>query len=170
MTAAARVLDLVGIFDGLTPNERATIAGKLKQASYEQGATLVEPGMVLQSLYIVGSGVLSVTRREGSVDTELLRLGPGDHFGEIGLLTGAPAGATIAALAPSIVYELPKNDLAPILQARPQITHELSRALAQRQATGRAAATAGRAPTESTTGLSAWFSDRLHRLFEPRDT
>jgi small-conductance mechanosensitive channel/CRP-like cAMP-binding protein len=169
MTPAARVFDLVGIFDGLAPSERAAIAGKLKQASYEQGATLVEPGMVLQSLYIIGSGVLSVMRREGSVDTELLRLGPGDHFGEIGLLTGAPAGATIAALAPSIVYELPKNDLAPVLQARPQITHELSRALAQRQATGRAAATAEGAPTESTTGLSAWFSDRLHRLFEPRD-
>jgi small-conductance mechanosensitive channel/CRP-like cAMP-binding protein len=169
MTIAARVLDLVGIFDGLAPSERAAIAGKLKQASYEQGATLVEPGMVLQSLYIIGSGVLSVTRREGSVDTELLRLGPGDHFGEIGLLTGAPAGATIAALAPSIVYELPKNDLAPILQARPQITHELSRALAQRQAVGRAGATVERAPTESTMGLSAWFSDRLHRLFDPRD-
>jgi CRP-like cAMP-binding protein len=38
--------------------------------------------------------------------------------------------------APSTVYELAKTDLAPILEARPQIAQELSRALAQRQARG----------------------------------
>jgi len=169
MPRVARLLDLVGIFDTLMPNERAAIAGKLKQALYESGATLVEPGAVLQSLYVVGSGVLSVVRRDGSVDTELLRLGPGDHYGEIGLLTGAASSVTITALAPSIVYELAKKDLAPILQARPQFAHELSRVLAQRQATGRAVATAERAATESTTGLSTWFSDRFHKLFESGD-
>ena len=169
MIPAARILDLVGTFDSLMPNERAEIAGKLKQASYEQGAILVEPAMVLQSLYLVGSGVLSVTRGEGPIDTELLRLGPGDHFGEIGLLTGARAGARISALAPCIVYELAKQDLAPILKARPQIAHELSRALAQRQAAGRAVTTAEPPPTESATGLRTWFSERLRKLFDLRD-
>ena len=38
------------------------IAAKLKQKTYDQGETLVEPGTVLQSLFIVGSGVLSFSR------------------------------------------------------------------------------------------------------------
>jgi hypothetical protein len=41
------------------PNERASIAGKLKQFSYEKGDTLVEPGTVLESLFIVGNGIAS---------------------------------------------------------------------------------------------------------------
>jgi len=122
------VLDLVAIFATLMPSERAAIAAQLKQASYEKGETLVEPGTVLQSLFIVTNGVLPVTRRE-SGETELLRFGPGDTFGEIGLLTGASSGANIITLAPSTVYELAKTDLAPILEARPQIAQELSRAL-----------------------------------------
>jgi CRP-like cAMP-binding protein len=120
---------------------------------------------VLQSLFIVGNGVLSVTRRDNGGETELLRFGPGDTFGETGLLTGASSGANITALAPT-VYELAKTDLAPILEARPQIAQELSRALARRQAAGRALATAELDKTEVTRRLSTWFSERIHKLFE----
>ena len=56
------VLTLAGIFVSLTPDERAAIAAKLKKASYEKGDVLVKPDDLLQSLFIVGSGVLSVTR------------------------------------------------------------------------------------------------------------
>ena len=160
------VLDLVPIFSSLTPNERAAIAAKLKQMSYEKGDTVVEPGTVLQSLFIVGNGVLSVARRHSGGETELLRFGPGDTFGEMGLLTGASCGASIAALAPATVYELAKTDLAPILEARPQIAQELSRALAQQQDAGRALAPAALDKTEATRRLSTWFSERIHQLFE----
>jgi small-conductance mechanosensitive channel/CRP-like cAMP-binding protein len=160
------VLDLVPIFSSLMPSERAAIAAKLKQTSYETGDTLVEPETVLQSLFIVGNGVLSVTLQNSGGETELLRFGPGDTFGEIGLLTGASCRATVTALAPSTVYELAKTNLAPILEARPQIAYELSRALAQQQAAGRVLTTAELDKTEAKGRLSAWFSERIHKLFE----
>jgi small-conductance mechanosensitive channel/CRP-like cAMP-binding protein len=160
------VLDLVPIFSSLMPSERAAIAAKLKQTSYETGDTLVEPETVLQSLFIVGNGVLSVTLQNSGGETELLRFGPGDTFGEIGLLTGASSRATVTALAPSTVYELAKTNLAPILEARPQIAYELSRALAQQQAAGRVLTTAELDKTEAKERLSAWFSERIHKLFE----
>ena len=147
-TGPQRMLDLVAIFATLMPNERASIAAKLTQISYEKGDTLVEPGTVLQSLFIVGNGVLLVTKRDKRGETELLRFGPGDTFGETGLLTGASSGANITALAPSTVYELAKTDLALILEARPPIAQELSRALAQQQNAGRALATVERDEAE----------------------
>jgi len=165
-TGPERMLDLVAIFATLMPNERASIAAKLKQISYEKGDTLVEPGTVLQSLFIVGKGVLSATKRDKSGETELLRFGPGDVFGEIGLLAGASCGASVTALAPSTVYELAKRDLAPVLEARPQIAQELSRALAQQQNAGRALAAAERDETEEKGRLSTWFSERIHELFD----
>jgi small-conductance mechanosensitive channel/CRP-like cAMP-binding protein len=162
-TRPEMALELVAIFATLTIAERAAIAAKLKQHSYDQGETLLEPGRVLQSLFIIASGVLSLVR--GEAETEVMRLGPGDHFGEIGLLTGAPSIGKITALTPVIVYELAKTDLAPILEARPEVSQELCRALARRQATGRSTAAAEMDHTVPTNRLTSWFSDRIHRLY-----
>jgi small-conductance mechanosensitive channel/CRP-like cAMP-binding protein len=159
------ILDLAEIFVSLTPSERAEIAGKLKQASYEKGDALVKPEDVLQSLFIVGGGVLEATLRNSEGENDQMRFGPGDYFGEMGLLTGTPASATIAALTPSIVYELTKADLRPILEARPEIAQELSRAMAQRLAAGRGLARTA-VGTPAAKGLSAWLSVQMHRLFE----
>jgi small-conductance mechanosensitive channel/CRP-like cAMP-binding protein len=158
------VLELVTIFSALTSSERAAIATKLRQHSYDHGETLLEPGTVLQSLFFIASGVVSFTRSDTKLKKELMRLGPGDHYGEIGLLTGTPSISSLTALTPTITYELAKADLAPILEARPEVAQELGRALARRQAAGRS--TAG---TEldhlPTSGLTNWFSDRIHRLY-----
>jgi small-conductance mechanosensitive channel len=164
-TGPANLLDLVAIFATLTADERAAIAAKLQQRSYDKGETLVEPGIVLQSLFIVGNGVLSLTRDEIEGEMEVMRLGPGDHFGEIGLLTGAAATAKISALVPTTVYELAKSDLAPILEGRSQVAQELCRALAQRQAAGRLTTSAELDERVPAHRLTNWFSDRIHRLY-----
>jgi len=166
-SAPERVLGIVPLFAALTHEEREAIAKKLKQEVHERGEVVVTEETVLSSLFIVGRGVLSVTSFAGGIEREPLRFGPGDHYGEVGMLTGSPAGANITALATTTVFELAKADLMPILEARPQIAHELSQALAERQAAGRALATAsepGRGPLHA--GLSNWFLVRIHRLLE----
>jgi CRP-like cAMP-binding protein len=96
---------------------------------------------------------------------ELLRLGPGDHFGEIGMLTGEAATVRISALVPSTVYELAKADLTPILEARPPVAQELCRTLARLQAAGRLSASPELDEGLPRHRLTEWFSDRLHRLY-----
>jgi small-conductance mechanosensitive channel/CRP-like cAMP-binding protein len=165
-TGPERVLELVAMFASLTRAERQAIAAKLKPASYDQDETLVEPGAVLHSLCIVGAGVLSFTREASEGEIELLRLGPGDHFGEIGMLTGAPAIAKLRALLPATIYELAKEDLAPILEARPAVAHALSQALARRQRLGQLVASTELTETVPAHRLATWFSERLHRLYD----
>jgi CRP-like cAMP-binding protein len=160
------VLTLAGMFVSLTLGERAAIAAKLIKASYEKGDVLVRPDEVLQSLFIVGSGVLSVTRPDNIAEKEWARFGPGDYFGEMGLLAGKRATANITAVAPSTVYELTKADLKPILESRPEIAQELSRAMAQRLEAGRGLMTVELDRTLPTRGSSAWFSQHIRRLFE----
>jgi CRP-like cAMP-binding protein len=158
------LLELVTIFNNFAPEERAAIAAKLVPGSYDEGETLVEPGVVLQSLFIVGRGVLSFTREEDGGEIEVLRIGPGEHFGEMGLLTGAAATVRISALIATTVYELAKADLAPILEARPQVAQELCRALARRQAGVCVSAEVDHAvPSHN---VSKWFMERLHRLYD----
>jgi CRP-like cAMP-binding protein len=165
-TGPERLLDLVAIFASLTTDERKAIAAKLKLASYDQGETLVEAGTVLHSLFIVGAGVLSLTREESVGEIEVLRLGPGDHFGEIGMLTGASSTAKISALMPTTVYELAKDDLSPILEARTDVARELCNALARRQRAGELAASHELGEAVPANRLTTWFSERLHRLYD----
>ena len=165
-TAAERALDLVAIFAALTADERHSLAAKLKPRTYDRGEALLEPGTVLHSLFIIGAGVLSLTCLVSEGEIELMRLGPGDHYGEIGLLTGAAAIGKISALAPTTVYELAKDDLAPVLEARPPVAHELCRALALRQAAGQLIASPEIAANVPPNRVAGWFSDRLHRLFD----
>jgi small-conductance mechanosensitive channel len=165
-TAPERALGLVEIFASLTEEERWSLAEKLKPKTYDRGEALLEPGTVLRSLFIIGAGVLSLTRVSSEGEIELLRLGPGDHYGEIGLLTGAAAVGKISALAPATVYELAKDDLAPILEARPPVAHELCRALARRQAAGQLIASPEIDQNVPANRVANWFSDRLHRLFD----
>jgi small-conductance mechanosensitive channel/CRP-like cAMP-binding protein len=164
--ASERALDLVELFSGLTNEERKMLAGKAKHHQYDVSAALVEPGQVLTSLFIIGAGVLSFTSVVSEREVEVLRIGPGDHFGEMGMLTGRPTDATVRALAPVTTYELSKEDLAPVLQARPEVSNELCRALARRQAAGKLVASTEIDNSVPTSRVAAWFSDRLHRLFD----
>jgi CRP-like cAMP-binding protein len=127
---------------------------------------LLEPGTLPQSMFIIGSGVLSFSRRNGDLDVEILRLGPGDHYGEIGVLTGKPSTAMILALIPVTLYELEKADLGRIVEARPEVAHELAGAMARRQAAG---LTVGPAQVDDGVPphrLTNWFATRLQRLYD----
>ena len=167
-TEAERVLEQATIFAALTKEERAALGEKLQRKLYEPGEILLDRGVVLDSLYLIASGVLSVTHPDGTRWVEILRLGPGDHFGEIALLTGEGAWGRITALTSSVAYELPKKDLAPILEARPQVAHEFSRVLAERQAAGRTVASAEPGTSPPAANMSHWFTERLQKLFNLR--
>jgi small-conductance mechanosensitive channel len=164
-TAAERATDLVAIFAGLTAEERKKLAAKAKRKDHDEGAILVEPGDTLHSLFIVGSGVVSITQTVAVGEIEALRLGPGDHFGEIGMLTGARAQVTLKALTEVDVYELDKEDLKPVLEARPDVSQELCRALALRQA-ARKLLDSPEVERLPPSHVASWFSDRLHQLFD----
>jgi small-conductance mechanosensitive channel/CRP-like cAMP-binding protein len=165
-TAVERATDLVAIFAEMTGDERKKLAAKAKCAQYDEAAVLVEPGTVLHSLFIIGSGVVSITRALSGVgEIEVWRHGPGDHFGEIGMLTGAGAPVTLRALTPVTTYELAKEDLAPALEARPDVSLALCRALARRQAAGQLMSSP-EIESEPPSRVAGWFSDRLHRLFD----
>lgn len=93
---------------------------------------MLEPETTLHSLFIVGSGVLSFTRPGSEGEIELRRIGPSDHFGEIGMLTGAPATATLSALVPASVYELaneePLTDFAGATGGQPRVVPRIGAA------------------------------------------
>jgi len=133
----AAVLAKVPLFSDLEPE----IIGRLGQAAhvhhYDHREVLVREGESGHSLFVLDRGRVSVTKASagpGSSTVEIAQLGPGDFFGEMSLLTGAPRSATVSAEGGCEVLVVDQDALAPILQGDPELVAKLGRALSDRAA------------------------------------
>jgi len=135
-TTPRRLLDAISLFASLTDDEKEALVSTMARRTFRKGDVLVEQGTVLNSLMVVRSGVVVVSRKEGERETELGRLAPGDIFGERGLLTGEGETGSIAALTFVVVYEITPKCLAPLIRDRPAIADELASVLSRHDARG----------------------------------
>jgi len=117
----------------LTAQEKATLAPQMQRKNYQPGDIVVRSGAVLQALNIISDGVLVASEEHDGRKVERLRLTPGSYFGEMGLLTGQPLSGDISALTKSVIYEISKDALCPLLLARPGMADELSELIVSRQ-------------------------------------
>jgi len=85
----------------------------------------VRQGDSADRFYVIDSGELRVTQvRDG--DVHLLReLGPGDVFGEIGLLRGVPRTATVTASTPGVLYALDAAAFGELVGSGPGLSSRL---------------------------------------------
>jgi Fe-S-cluster-containing hydrogenase component 2/CRP-like cAMP-binding protein len=86
-------LEKLPLVASLAPDVRSRAAAFLKDKvdllSVEPGQTIFEQGDVASDFYIVKLGFVKVTQRYGQNDRVLNYLGPGNYFGEIGLLSAS---------------------------------------------------------------------------------
>ena len=99
------------------------------------GAVVVRQGDAGSSLFIVVEGLLDVEigAPEGPA-RGARRLAPRRHVRRDSLLTGAPRSATVTARTESVLFEITKVDLEPILTRCPELAQAMSATLAAREA------------------------------------
>jgi len=159
------ILDRLPLFATLTEDERLTLAPRMTRRIYRAGDVLLEQGRVSPALYILHSGVLVVLQHQDNKDAEVFRLAPGDCFGQASVLTGASNAFKVTALTKVVVYEILKEDLAPILKKRPAITAELSQIIAKRDAAGKMQLHELSEGDERSDNLAGRLADRMKLLF-----
>ena len=82
----------------LTAAAGARLLPEFRARTYRAGEAIVRQGDSADEFFILVAGQAVVTRRDASGrDQDVVRLEPGDYFGEIGLLHGTPRNATVAA-------------------------------------------------------------------------
>jgi CRP-like cAMP-binding protein len=119
----------------------------------------------LEVLCIVSYGVLVGSVQANGRKIEVIRLSPGDYFGEVGLLTGKPLDGELAALTRVVIYEIPKSALAPLIKARPGLTEELSEILASRQLANRSVLDHHDDTERPEAGVAERFVADIRRIF-----
>lgn len=105
------LLRSVDLLSGLGTRELGAMARQAQEISVPAGSTILREGELGHTLFVIISGTVSVTRAEHRYAT----LSDGAYFGEISVLTGAPATATVAAESDCLLLSIEQHDLYDIL-------------------------------------------------------
>lgn len=107
---ADRVSGLRGarLFDEARVEDLEKLAHSVVMREVPPGREVVREGYLPSHVYVIKEGEFDVVSRgeEGEEPQVVNTLGPGDHFGEIGLIEGMPATATVRARTPATLYEV----------------------------------------------------------------
>ena len=99
-------LRTVEVFRGLTPTQLTDVADRMAKRVYAEGDTIIRVGEPGTEFFLISDGAVEVIR-EGR---EVARLGQGDVFGEVALISGEPRNATVVATEPVEVFVLASDD------------------------------------------------------------
>jgi len=122
-------LKSIPLFEKFSDDELRQIAPFAEEASADEGAVLVREGDYSYQFVAIEEGNARVTR-DGETVAEL---GPGDFFGEIGLLEKSLRTATVEATSPMKMITLTGWDMARVEKAMPEAIEELHRAIEERR-------------------------------------
>jgi len=125
----------LSIFEGLPPEELAQVVGSLEYRVYPPGATVIAEGDRTKEIFIAQSGSADVLiALEDGSETLVGHIVPGGTVGEISLLTGQPAVATVRAGADFEAIVLTEADFARLAESFPRLYRNLGTILAERLA------------------------------------
>ncbi len=121
--------------DCLTSDESADLVARGKISLFGPREPLVTRAEAGDSMFVILEGAVEVVGKSGDGPRVILaKLGPGECFGEMSLLTGEPRNATVRAEQDTLVLEIRKKDLSPLIAANPELAGRLGELLARRQA------------------------------------
>ena len=119
--ATSPFLDLLGA------EEREALIKELELETHDEGSVVINEGDPGTSMYLIASGEVKVfTRGKGGGSIYLSRLGEGDFFGEVSVLTGKPRTATITASQRTELLRLDKEKLDGLLAGHPGLRDVLN--------------------------------------------
>jgi CRP/FNR family transcriptional regulator, cyclic AMP receptor protein len=124
---ATELLGRVPLFSGLDPRELETISRTVHERTFNAGDTVAEEGQGGVGFFVIKTGEAKVTVG----GNEVRRLGPGDYFGEIALISEGSRTATVTAESELQCYGLTPWEFRPLVQTNAGIAWKILQALAK---------------------------------------
>ena len=117
------------VFDGLSRKQRRLLASRADELEVPPGKTLCSKGETAHEFFVIEDGTARVVRNGQYLD----ELGPGDFFGEMGLLEDAPRNADVVAKTPVRLMVLSGPAFRDLEREAPGFARKLSRSVEQRR-------------------------------------
>ena len=118
------------LFAGLSRAELASVAAVADELDFPAGKELTREGGRGREFFVLLEGTADVKRKGRRVN----RLGAGDFFGEIALVSRSPRTATVVTTSPVRALVVTDRAFRMLLERSPQIQMKVLEALAERLA------------------------------------
>jgi CRP-like cAMP-binding protein len=119
----------IRLFEGLSRKQRKQLAMRVDEVDVPPGKVLCCEGTTPDEFFVIEEGTAKVVRDGQYLD----ELGPGDFFGEMGLLEGTPRNANVIAETPLTVMVLSGPALKELERDAPELARRLRRSIEQRR-------------------------------------
>jgi CRP-like cAMP-binding protein len=125
-----RLLAEVPLFGDLPARQLKRLADLASTATFEAGHEIVKEGAAGSVFYVIAEGSAKVARSSGRT---IAKLGPGEFFGELSILTGTPRMASVTATAsPTVCVTLSSRALRAALEDEPKLALRILENVASR--------------------------------------
>jgi CRP/FNR family transcriptional regulator, cyclic AMP receptor protein len=126
----------IPIFGGLGESGLERIVGMMEQQTFPVGAVVCKQGESGRSMYVVRAGELIVKRHVTDGQVRVVRIRPGDFFGETTLIEIHPMSASVVVEKAATLYRLTNKELYRLYQEDVQtylmVVMNLARELSRR--------------------------------------
>lgn len=129
MEKKAERLKKMKIFKDFGNEEILKVARVAMEKIYPAGGVIIKEGEVGEGLFSIVDGEVEIRKKIPGEPAEksLAVLKEGDHFGEMSLIDGKSASASVVALKPTICFVVKKNDYLELVGKEPIIAMKLYR-------------------------------------------
>jgi len=132
-TVSPTVLKSVPMFGSFPEDQLRALATMVTRRSAPRGSAIMRAGDPTDSLYIVMSGRLKVMMGEADGKEVILSLiGPGEFFGEMGLIDDNPRSASVIAIEPCELLAVTKRAFKKCLVENVALAMAVMRVLVRR--------------------------------------
>jgi MFS transporter, DHA3 family, macrolide efflux protein len=110
------LVDLLPSLAGLSPKDRQSLISQARVVDAAAGSTIIQHGETGDAAFFILSGkaVAGITTGEGSYRS-LSSMSPGDYFGEIAALSGAPRTADVVVEDTSSLLQVPADAMRALM-------------------------------------------------------
>jgi len=121
-----------GLFGNADEQTLDALAAALRVRRFRKAETVFHQGDPGDALFIVASGTVKVVlpSDEGAEPAIVAVLGPGEFFGELAILDGAPHSATIVAVEATETLVLHRDAFLALIDSEPELRRALLASLA----------------------------------------
>lgn len=130
-----RDVQSIPLFAGLSKDDQKVVAQYADEVDVQPGTVLAQEGRLAYEFFAIKAGTAEVKLGGQHAAT----LGPGDFFGEIGLLAGDRRVASVVATSPMSLVVLTGSQLRAIDSRMPGVAERIRSAMAERVAANRVA-------------------------------
>ncbi|MBL8924164.1 MAG: cyclic nucleotide-binding domain-containing protein [Myxococcaceae bacterium] len=110
-------LPSIALFGGLEEGTLKKVIGMLGEHHFEPGTEVCKQGEAGRAMFLVRHGEVMVCRDDDDgTRRKLIRLGPGEFFGEMTLIDIQKRSATVIVEKPALVFSLGNRDLFKLYQ------------------------------------------------------